>query len=82
MKTKDIKKANIHNEVLKINDAIVYERGKDIVVNIENVKNNISEYFIFRAKVRSGEVWNKEMGDLRVKELCEDVKQAAQYSEV
>lgn len=29
----------IHNEVLKINDAIVYERGKDIVVNIENVKN-------------------------------------------
>ena len=29
----------IHSEVLKINDAIVYEREKDIAVNIENVKN-------------------------------------------
>ena len=46
---------------------------------IEDVKNNTSSYFKFRAKVRNGEVWNKEMGDLRVKELCEDI---AQYSEV
>ena len=29
----------IHSETLKINDATVYERRKDIVINIENVKN-------------------------------------------
>lgn len=29
----------IHNEVLKINDAVVYERGKDFVLNIENIKS-------------------------------------------
>lgn len=29
----------IKSETLKINDAIVYERGEDIVINIENVKN-------------------------------------------
>ena len=29
----------IHSETLKINDALVFERGKDITVNIENVKN-------------------------------------------
>ena len=49
---------------------------------IEDVKSNVSEYFKFCAKVRRGEVWNKEMGDNRVKELCEDVQQAAQYKEV
>lgn len=49
---------------------------------IEDVKNNISECFKFCAKVRVGEVWNKEMGDNRVKELCEDVQKAAQYKEV
>lgn len=46
---------------------------------IEGVKNNASSYFKFRAKVRKGEVWNREMGDLRVKELIQD---AAQYNEV
>ena len=49
---------------------------------IEDVKSNVSEYFKFCAKVRKGEVWNQEMGDNRVKELCEDVKKAAQYKEV
>ena len=29
----------IHSETLKINDATVYERRKDIVINIDNVKN-------------------------------------------
>lgn len=29
----------IHRETLRINEAIVYERGKDIVINIENVEN-------------------------------------------
>lgn len=49
---------------------------------IDDVKNNVSEYFKFCAKVRIGEIWNKEMGDNRVKELCEDIQKAAQYSEV
>lgn len=49
---------------------------------IEDVKNNISNYCKFRAKVRKGEVWNREMGDQRVKELCEDIQRATQYSEV
>lgn len=49
---------------------------------IEDVKSNVSEYFKFCAKVRKGEVWNKEMGDNRVKELCEDIQKASQYSEV
>lgn len=29
----------INNEILKINDAIVFERNKDIIINIENIKN-------------------------------------------
>lgn len=49
---------------------------------IEDVKSNVSEYFKFCAKVRKGEVWSKEMGDNRVKELCEDIQKAAQYKEV
>ena len=28
----------IHRETLKINDAVVYDRGKDIVINVENIK--------------------------------------------
>ncbi len=31
----------IHREELKINDAVVYERGKDLVINIENVKSEL-----------------------------------------
>lgn len=49
---------------------------------IEDVKNDISNYFKFRAKVRNGEIWNKEMGDKRVEELIKDIQKAAQYSEV
>ena len=29
----------IHSETLKLNDEIIYERGKDFVINIENIKN-------------------------------------------
>ena len=29
---------NIHSETLKINEKIVFERGKDLVVNIDNIK--------------------------------------------
>jgi hypothetical protein len=49
---------------------------------IEDVKNNMSDYFKFYAKVRSGEVWNKEMGNSRIKELCEDIQKASGYVEI
>ena len=29
----------IHSETLKLNDEIIYKRGKDFVINIENIKN-------------------------------------------
>lgn len=49
---------------------------------IDDIQNNISEYFKFKAKVRKGEVWNKEKGDNRVQELCGEILQGTQYSEV
>ena len=49
---------------------------------ITDVKNNISEYFKFYAKVRNGETWNQELSDNRVKELIEDLQNASQYKEV
>lgn len=41
---------------------------------ITDVENNFSDYFKFYAKVRSGEVWNEELGNNRMKELQESVK--------
>lgn len=49
---------------------------------IEDIKNNTSNYFKFYAKVRKGEVWNKELGDQRIKEILEEIENAAGYKEV
>lgn len=49
---------------------------------IADIKNDTSEYIRFCAKVRAGEVWNKEMGDNRIKELREEIQGATQYKEV
>ena len=49
---------------------------------IEDVKKDISNYFKFYAKVRKGEVWTKELGDNRIKELTEEIQRASGYSEV
>ena len=62
-------------------DACEQEYGKDKCF-IEDVKNNISDYFKFYAKVRKGEVWTKELGDNRMKELTEEIQRASGYSEV
>lgn len=62
-------------------DACEQEYGKDKWF-IEDVKNNVSDYFKFYAKVRKGEVWTKELGDNRIKELTEEIQKAAGYSEV
>ena len=49
---------------------------------VKDVKNNIHDYFKFYAKVRIGEVWNKELGDNRVKELTDEIKEASKYREI
>ena len=40
----------------------------------KDVKNNISDYALFFAKVRKGEVWNKEMGKAAVNKAVEPLK--------
>ena len=49
---------------------------------IEDVKNNIHDYFKFCAKVRTGEVWTKELGDNRIKELTTEIQKASGYIEI
>lgn len=48
----------------------------------DDVKNNIHDYFKFYAKVRVGEVWTKELGDQRIKELTDEIKEASKYREI
>lgn len=40
---------------------------------IENIKNNQSDYFKFYAKIRTGEVWNRELGDATVKKITDEI---------
>ena len=40
----------------------------------KDVENNISDYALFFAKVRKGEVWNKEMGKAAVNKAVESLK--------
>lgn len=49
---------------------------------IEEVKNNTSDYIKFYAKVRTGEKWNKELGDALVKRLTDEIRAASAYKEV
>lgn len=49
---------------------------------IEEIKNNTSDYFKFYAKVRTGEKWNKDLGDAMVKQLTDDLHAASAYKEV
>lgn len=85
------------NAQIKTSDGLV-TLGKDMVVKsllescravsdddedfIEEVKNNISEYIKVYARVRKGEVWTKEMGDARVEELINELKEELAYQEV
>ena len=48
----------------------------------DDVKNNIHDYFKFYAKVRVGEIWTKELGDNRIKELTDEIKEASKYREI
>nr|DAX93747.1 MAG TPA: hypothetical protein [Caudoviricetes sp.] len=40
----------------------------------KDVENNISDYALFFAKVRKGEVWDKEMGKAAVNKAVEPLK--------
>ena len=47
----------------------------------KDVENNISDYALFFAKVRKGEVWNKEMGKAAVNKIVEELKNSS-YKQV
>ena len=49
---------------------------------IKDLEDDFSNYFKFYAKVRKGEVWSKELGNQRIKELTESIKKASGYKEV
>lgn len=56
-----------------------FEKDKDL---LDYLKNNTSDYLKFYAKVRKGEVWSKELGDQRIKELIDEVQKASGYEVV
>lgn len=49
---------------------------------MKDVKENLSEYFNFRVKVRKGEVWTRELGKARLEELNSQIKARTEYKEV
>ena len=49
---------------------------------VSDVKNNINDYFKFYAKVRKGEVWNKELAEQRIREIDAEIDQVCGYTEV
>ena len=49
---------------------------------IQYVKDTMPDSLKVLARVRKGEVWTREMGNARVKELTQELKQAAEYQEV
>lgn len=49
---------------------------------IEELKLGKTNYIKFFAKVRIGEVWNKEMANKKLKEFLVEIKVASGYSEV
>ena len=62
-------------------DSFEREFGEDAEF-IVDITNNLSDYFKFYAKVRTGEVWTKELGDNRIKELTEEMQKASGYIEI
>lgn len=48
----------------------------------EDLNNNPSKYVKFFAKVRKGEVWNKEKGEETIKKITSEIKKASGYKEV
>lgn len=51
-----------------------FEDGEEDEEFYKDVENNISDYALFFAKVRKGEVWNKEMGKTAVNKAVKPLK--------
>lgn len=51
-----------------------FDDGEEDEEFYRDVENNISDYVLFFAKVRKGEVWNKEMGKAAVNKAVESLK--------
>lgn len=49
---------------------------------LDHIKDNTHDYFKFYAKVRSGETWNKELAEQRMKELNQELQEASGYREI
>lgn len=51
-----------------------FDDGEEDEEFYKDVENNISDYALFFAKVRKGEVWDKEMGKVAVNKIVEQFK--------
>ena len=51
-----------------------YADGEEDEEFYKDVENNISDYVLFFAKVRKGEVWDKEMGKAAINKAVEPLK--------
>ena len=69
-------------EILDMLIATCKEEFGDDEEFIEEIKNNTSDYFKFYAKVRTGEKWNKELGNTMVKKLTDEIHAASAYKEI
>lgn len=49
---------------------------------IQEIKDNSSDYFRFYAKVRTGEIWNKDLADEVIKKFNDEMEKLNSYKEV
>ena len=77
----DLKNLAKETIVVMILDNCLKEFGEDAEF-LYDIKNNTSDYFKFYAKVRSGEVWNKELAAQRMKDLKKEFENAYGYEEI
>jgi hypothetical protein len=49
---------------------------------VDDVKNNIHDYFKFYAKVRVGEIWTEDLAKQRIKDIEKEIQEARKYREI
>lgn len=69
----DVAKAALTEMILNSCES-EFDDGEENEEFYKDVENNISDYVLFFAKVRKGEVWNKEMGKAAVNKAVEQLK--------
>lgn len=57
-----------------LTEMILYSCKAEFEEVYKDIENNISDYALFFAKVRKGEVWDKEMGKAAVNKAVEPLK--------